>query len=154
MYICSKNNEIMHITNTHQFWDDVYLCRERRGAATIPLLFTKKYVLKQICQNDEVLNQVVGICVSITLFSFLYVYLTCFLFKFIIKNIIDVQVKEQKEKEEMKKTGSLTTTAAWPCLREVSVQYGIKCIEILCHPLPVSLPRHWVQIILFKLQIN
>lgn len=42
-------------------------------------------------QNDEVLNQVVGTCVSITLFLFLYVYLTYFAFKFIFKNLIDVK---------------------------------------------------------------
>lgn len=43
-----------------------------------------------MCQNDQRLNQVVDVCVSIALFPFFYVYLRCFLFKFIIKNFIDV----------------------------------------------------------------
>lgn len=93
-----------------------------------------------MCQNDEVLNQVVGICVSITLSPFLYVYLTYFLFKCVIKNFLDVQVKENKEKEEMEKADSLTT-AAWTHFQEVSVQYSKKCmITMLCHPLLISLP--------------
>lgn len=137
----------MHITDAHPFWDDVYLCRERSGEGGLQLFIA---IYFKICSEANV-PKWWGVK---SLFSFLYVYLTYFLLKFIIKNFIDVQIKEQKEKEGMKKTGSLTTTAGWPWLQEVSVQYGIKCTVILCHPLPVSSPRHWVQIILLKLQIN
>lgn len=97
-----------------------------------------------MCQSNNV-----DICVSMTLFPFLFVYLTYFQLKFIPENFLDVDMKEDKKEEEVKKTRNLTTRAAWPYLGTISVQCSRKMYN---NPLLSSLPRSWAQMLRLILQ--